>query len=79
MGRWAKARERLLMLGRPIALVLGKAIARTLPVEIDHDPVAGDLGDDGGRGDRKALAVAFDDRLCQAGKLGRAVASSEQI
>src|SRR6185436_2156894 len=74
MHRRPEAAQSFLMLGRAVALVLGETIARTLTVELDHHPVARDLGDDRGRRDRQALAVAFDDGFSQTAELGGAVA-----
>src|SRR5437762_10474613 len=77
MRRRSKPTEGILMFGCSITFVLGEAIARTLPVEVDHHPIARDLGDDRCRRDRQTLAVAFDDRFGEAGKPRRAVAIDE--
>src|SRR5690242_5357186 len=56
MCRGTEPRQRFLMFGGAVALVLGEAIAWILLVEIDHHPVARDFGDDRGGRDRQAFA-----------------------
>ena len=51
-----------------VALVLAEAILGKLRAEVTHHPVARDLGDDTGRGDRKADAIAIDDGGLGQGK-----------
>jgi len=58
--RWAKAHERLAMRLRAVAHVAGPGVAGVGGVEIHHDAVAGDLGDDRGGGDGEGAAVALD-------------------
>ena len=55
-------RQRLQVLGHAVALVVGEAVLRIAPVELDHHPVALHLGDDRGAGDRVAEAVAAHQR-----------------
>lgn len=63
-----------------VARVFRPAIAGELPVQIGHDPVARDLGDDAGGGNGQHLAIALDDRLCRAGQIGgQAVAVDQQM
>ena len=53
-----KPREPCLVLCRAVAGVPLPAVARIVRREARHQPVPRHLGDDGGRGDREALAVA---------------------
>ena len=41
------------VLGRGVPLVVGQVVPREPPVELDHEAVAGDLGDDGRSRDRR--------------------------
>lgn len=41
--------QSFLMLGHPVALVLGKAVPGLMFLKLNHHPVPGDLGDNGGR------------------------------
>lgn len=50
------------VLAHTIAFVAGKAILRIAVVEFDHAAVAGDFGDDAGRGDAQTEPVAPDQR-----------------
>ena len=50
------------MLRRGISFVLGKAVTRVKLVQLPHDVVAGDLGQDTGRGDRVTFAIALNQR-----------------
>jgi hypothetical protein len=52
-------------------LVVGEAVVGIGAADSRHQAVAGDLGDDRGRGDRHRQAVAADDRLGRAGQAGR--------
>src|ERR1700674_1718244 len=58
----AKAANRGAMRRRGVALVVGKPVARVEAVVLDHRFVAGDLGHDARRHDRRARAVAAHDR-----------------
>lgn len=49
--------------GGAVALVLGESKLRELAVDLMHDAVTGDFGDDAGGGDREGSAVAFDDSV----------------
>ena len=49
------------MLGCAIALMAGKAILRILLVVFVHQPVTGDLGNDGGRRNGGGLGITLDD------------------
>jgi hypothetical protein len=51
-----------------VALVLAEAILRKLRAEVTHHPIARDLGDDAGRRDRKAEAIAIDNGGLRQGK-----------
>jgi hypothetical protein len=53
---------------RPIPLVPGKIILRVLIMEGRHQPVTGDLGHDGGCGNREASLVTFGDGLLRKGE-----------
>jgi hypothetical protein len=39
------------VLGRPVPFMFGEAISGILAIQLDHEPVTGDLGDDTGGGD----------------------------
>jgi hypothetical protein len=54
------------MVGRRIAAIRLPSIAGIRPRMLGHHPVAGDLGDDRGRGDRAALGVPVDDGFRRA-------------
>src|SRR5688572_15070422 len=62
-GTRAVAAERLDVLRGAVALVVGEAVLGEAAVLLDHQTVAGHLGDDGGRGHGLALRVAVDHRL----------------
>ena len=64
--------------GCAIAFMGGKAIAWKPFFQLPHLPVACDLGDDGGCGDGKALAVTADDRLYTDGEWRSPVAVDER-
>lgn len=53
--------DRRVMLGGSIPLVVGKTILRELFVQLAHEPVTRDFGDDRGGGDAADFSVAFDD------------------
>jgi len=55
--------EQLPVQPRRISFVEIKSVLRVLFVKTQHDAVAGDFGDDGGRGDCRNLFVALDDGL----------------
>src|SRR5579859_1102655 len=61
-GARAGVHQRLVMTTRPVALVHREAVRGIAAVEFRADPIAGDLGDDAGGGDRGADRVAVDDR-----------------
>src|SRR5690349_22183449 len=54
--------ERLLVDRRAVALVRGEIVCRIVLVHLYHHAVTGDLGDDGGGGDRGGDAVALPHR-----------------
>ena len=66
--RRAASRDRFEMKLRPIADMARKAIVGIMRVEPGHHPVARDLGDDRGGGDRQARGVALDDRARRRSK-----------
>src|SRR4051794_3150425 len=56
----AEPRHRIEVVAGGVALVAIEAVARIPPVQIEHHPIARDLGDDRGRRNRRAPAVAVD-------------------
>jgi hypothetical protein len=67
--------------GGVVALVAGEAVAGVEGVHLDHQAVAGGLGEDGGGGDGQALGVAADHgaavELERLGQLEKRVAVDE--
>src|SRR5206468_10551506 len=61
-----KLDDRPAVIGRGIAAVMVPAVAGIIARIVGHHPVASDLGDDRGGGDRAAFGVAVDDRLRRA-------------
>jgi hypothetical protein len=59
----AESADRLAVLLRRVSDIGLPAIAGIARRQTAHDPIARDLGDDRGRGDREAERVAFDNRL----------------
>lgn len=57
----AELPDRIIMLGRTIAFVPGKAIAGINGVQLMHQTVPGDLGQDRGSRDGVGLGIALDD------------------
>ena len=52
-----------LAMGRgDVSLVAGKTILRKLLIKLTHDPVSGDLGDDGGCRHGSTHLITFPDR-----------------
>ncbi|BCB87610.1 hypothetical protein Psuf_049230 [Phytohabitans suffuscus] len=51
--------QRRVVLGRHVALVLIEAVLREALVQVDHDPVSGDLGEHAGRGHAGGHLVAL--------------------
>ncbi|VTZ52137.1 hypothetical protein MPC4_70024 [Methylocella tundrae] len=70
--------DRREMGGRRIAGVPAEAVDGVDGAEPAHQPVARDLGDDGGGGDGENGAVALDDRLGLAAKPRREVVAVDQ-
>ncbi len=66
MRRHAEPVDRRAVLARRVADIGLPAVPRIARRQIAHDPVAGHLGDDRGRGDRKAQRVTLDDGLHRA-------------
>lgn len=65
---------------RSVAFILVKIVGGELVVEVDHDVVAGDFGEDGGGGDRGIAGVAFDNGFGGAGEVfGELVAVNEGL
>lgn len=60
-GARAELGEGFEVLGRAVSFVTGESIVWVLPVEVLHELVAGDLGEDTGGGDAEAEGVAVDD------------------
>ncbi len=65
MALGADSLERGLVPG--VALVVVEAPPRVVLLELAHQPVPGDLGQDGGRRDRQHGGVALDDRMVLVG------------
>ena len=63
------------MLGRGVTLVATKSVLRVESVDFFHDSVAGDLGDDAGRRNRKAEFVAVNNGSVRGGEVGHATPS----
>ena len=63
----AEFAEGAAMLGRGVALVRGEAVAGVDGVELAHQAVAVDLGDDGGGGDGERERVAVEEACLRAG------------
>src|ERR1700722_14514476 len=76
--RRAASRKRFKMNLRPVADMARKAIVRIKRVETGHHPVARDLGDNRGGGDRETRGVALDDRAPLAAKARRPVAAVDE-
>src|SRR6476620_3191729 len=74
--QWSQSEvvDRAAMIGRRIAAIMLPPISRIAAGILHHHPVAGDLGDDRGGGDRAAFGVAVDDRLRRALPPGASVA-----
>ena len=70
--------DSLLVLWRAVTLVAGEAILGIEPVELDHQLVAVSFGDNGGRGDGKADAVALANLALGDGEPGISLASSKR-
>ena len=62
----------------PVTLVGGKAVLRMFRIELDHQPVASDLGNDRRGSNRKAFSVAFDNALRFARKPAHWVAIDQR-
>lgn len=60
--------QRSNMFPRAVTFMLGKAVLRVLRVQLAHEPVPGDLGQDGRCGDGIAQRVAMDDGTAFAGQ-----------
>ena len=73
-GTRAVREQRFVMRLGLVALVLFKAVLRVLLRELPHQPVTGDLGDDGRRRDGRDLRVARHHALVRQVKPLRAVA-----
>ena len=65
--------------GGAVAFVFGKIVFWPLFVELAHEAVAGDLGEDAGGGDGVAFAIAPDDGGLGHGKRGHAAAIDERV
>ena len=65
--------------GGAVAFVLDETVFGPLFVEFAHEAVAGDLGEDAGRGDAVALGVALDDGCLGRGERGHAQAIHERV
>ena len=76
-GSWARARRAPAMLGHAVAHVALEAVAGMRETEPRHQPVARDLGDDGGRRDRQDQRVARDHRRAFAAAIDLLVAVDE--
>ena len=53
-----------------IAFMLGETVLGVLLIEVDHDAVAGDFGEDAGGGDGEAAGISFNFVLGGAGESG---------
>ena len=62
-GGWSELYQRLAMLARSVALVLGEAIARKVRVERYHQAISVDLGHDAGSGDTQTVNVCLWQRV----------------
>jgi len=78
-GTGAQLRQGPDVLGRGIALVTAKAVARIEPLVLQHQTVALHFGDDGGGGDGEAAAVASDERLVGQGQVSQRTAVHEDV
>jgi hypothetical protein len=74
----AVAGERVKVIRRGISLVPGKPVFRELLVEAEHQPIAGDLCDNGRRGDAGAATVPLDHRRLRVGARDPFSAINEQ-
>src|SRR5580692_9346761 len=75
----AEAIEGVKMIRGAVTLVLCKAVAWVLDVELHHHSIAGDLGDYRGGGDTEALAIATDDTRLRQLELGDAPAIDQHV
>ncbi len=66
------------MLRRAVAHMVGEAVLGVNFIQPGHHSVAGDLGDDGGCGDRQAGGIAAHNCLARAMQAGRRVRSVHQ-
>ncbi len=57
----------------------GKAELRKLAIDLQHDPVARDLGDDAGGGDRERAGVALDDGIVRPWEITHGQAVDEAV
>ena len=79
VGRGAVGCQGSVMRFGGIADVVEPSVGREFFVQQMHEPVAGDLGDDGSRRDGMAMRIALDDGLVGPGRVRKAaVAVDEQ-
>ena len=63
MKTWAMTLDRGKVRLRAVAFVLSEAVLGKLRIEVNHQAVTGDLGNNAGGGNRETLCVAFDNAL----------------
>ncbi len=74
MGAGAEPPQPFKVLGGGIALVAVESIVRKRSVQIDHQRVAVDFGQDAGRRDRRLAGITADDRATLTSQGGRSIA-----
>src|SRR5579883_2076093 len=67
------------MVGRAIAFMPRKTVARIDPVELAHHPVARNFGDNRGGGDTEALAVSAHDMSLRDFQIAHAASVDEHM